>query len=99
MASMQVAEQRGEAATDFLGVTRKVLAACEPFGSLHALQLIHNRRAGRVSCFIELDLPQMHPALARALGATVFGDAVCLDIATDPAPESSSAQISRLPPV
>jgi hypothetical protein len=95
---MQVAEQRGEA-TDFLGVTRKVLAACEPFGSLHALQLIHNRRAGRVSCFIELDLPQMHPALARALGATVFGDAVCLDISTDPDPQSSSAQISRLPAV
>ena len=95
---MQVAEQRGEA-TDFLGVTRKVLAACEPFGSLHALQLIHNRRAGRVSCFIELDLPQMHPALARALGATVFGDAVCLDIATDPDQQSPSAQISRLPPV
>ena len=96
---MHVAEQRGEAATDFLGVTRKVLAACEPFGSLHALQLIHNRRAGRVSCFIELDLPQMHPALARALGATVFGDAVCLDVSTDPDPESSSAQISRLPAV
>ena len=98
---MQLAEQHGEAATDFLGVTRKVLAACEPFGSLHALQLIHNRRAGRVSCFIELDLPQMHPALARALGATVFGDAVCLDVATDsdPESESSSAQISRLPPV
>ena len=96
---MQVAEQRGEAATDFLGVTRKVLAACEPFGSLHALQLIHNRRAGRVSCFIELDLPQKHPALARALGATVFGDAVCLDIATGSDPESPSAQISRLPPV
>ena len=96
---MQVAEQRGEAATDFLGVTRKVLEACEPFGSLHALQLIHNRRAGRVSCFIELDLPQMHPALARALGATVFGDAVCLDIATHSDPESSSAQISRLPAV
>jgi hypothetical protein len=96
---MQVAEQRGEAVTDFLGVTRKVLAACEPFGSLHALQLIHNRRAGRVSCFIELDLPQMHPALARSLGATVFGDAVCLDIATDPVPESSPAQISRLPAV
>ena len=96
---MQVAEQRGEAATDFLGVTRKVLAACEPFGSLHALQLIHNRRAWRVSCFIDLDLPQMHPALARALGATVFGDAVCLDVTTDPDPESLSAQTSRLPPV
>ena len=95
---MQVAQRR-EAATDFLGVTKKVLAACEPFGSLYALQLIHNRRAGRVSCFIELDLPKMHPALARALGATMFGDAVCLDIATDPEPESSSAQISRLPAV
>ena len=96
---MQVVEQRGEAATDFLGVTRRVLAACEPFGSLHALQLIHNKRAGRVSCFIELDLPQMHPALARALGATVFGDAVCLDIATGPETDSLSAQNSRLPAV
>jgi len=96
---MHVAEQRGEAATDFLGVTRKVLAACEPYGSLHALQLIHNRRAGRVSCFIELDLPQMHAALARALGATVFGDAVCLDVATSTEPAGLSAQISRLPPV
>jgi hypothetical protein len=96
---MQIAEQSAEAATDFLGVTRKVLAACEPFGSLHALQLLHNRRAGRVSCFIELDLPQMHPALARALGATMFGGAVCLDVATGADPESLSAQISRLPPV
>lgn len=96
---MQVAEQRGEAATDFLGVTRRVLAACEPYGSLHALQLIHNRRAGRVSCFIELDLPQMHAALARAPGATVFGDAVCLDVAVEADLASASAKISRLPPV
>src|SRR5947207_2804569 len=99
MASMLVAEQRGEAATDFVGVTRKVLAACEPFGSLHALQLIHNRRAGQVSCFIELDQPQMHPALARALGATVFGDAVCLDVATGPDPKDLPATNSRLPAV
>ena len=91
---MQVADQAG----DFLAVTQKVLAACKPFGSLHALQLIHNRRAGRVSCFIELDLPQQHPALARALGATVFGDAVCLDLAMG-SETGSSAQDSRLPPV
>ena len=86
---MQVTKQREEAATDFLGVTRKVLAACEPFGSLHALQLIRNRRDGRVTCFIELDVPQMHTALARALGATLFGDAVCLDIPIGPDAESS----------
>jgi hypothetical protein len=76
-----------------------VLAACEPFGSLHALHLIHNRRANRVSCFIELDLPHMHPALARALGATVFGDAVCLDITAGPDLSGLSAQDLRLPPV
>jgi hypothetical protein len=95
MAAMQVADQAG----DFLAVTQRVLAACKPFGSLHALQLIHNRRAGRVSCFIELDLPQQHPALAQALGATVFGDAVCLDFAVSPEAAGLSAQDSRLPPV
>ena len=93
---MQVAQQRGVTATDFLGVTRKVLAACEPFGSLYALQLIHH--AGRVSCFIELDAPQMHPALARALGGTMFGDAVFLDLDSHSDLESLSAH-SRLPPV
>jgi len=97
MASMQVADQA--VTGDFLTVTQRVLAACEPFGSLHALQLIHNRRAGRVSCFIELDLPQQHPALARALGATVFGDAVCLDFAVGAEIAGLSAQDSRLPPV
>jgi hypothetical protein len=61
--------------------------------------LIHNKRAGRVSCFIELDLPQMHPALARALGATVFGDAVCLDVPVEADLAGPSAKISRLPPV
>jgi hypothetical protein len=97
MRSMQIAQPPKMAAIDFLGITRKVLAACEPFGSLYALQLVHH--AGRVSCFIELDVPQMHPALARALGATMFGEAVFLDVASDSECEGLSAQNSRLPPV
>jgi hypothetical protein len=39
---MHVVGQHCEAATDLFSVARKVLVACEPFGPLQALQLIHD---------------------------------------------------------
>ena len=65
---------------DFPALTRALLALCEPFGTVHALKLVHNRRAGRVVCFIEMESPKQQPALVRALGAKVIEGAACLDI-------------------
>lgn len=67
-------------AADLLALTRAVLSLCEPFGPVHSFRLIHNRRAGRVACFIELEAPKHHGALRRAVGGHGVGDAVCLDI-------------------
>jgi hypothetical protein len=67
-------------ASDFLDLTKAVLAMCEPFGAVHAFRFVHNRRAGRVACFIELESPKHHGALMRALGAKGVGEEVCLDI-------------------
>jgi hypothetical protein len=65
---------------DFPQLTQGVLDICEPFGAVHSFRLIHNRRAGRVACFIELESPKQHAALMRALGANGVGGSVCLDI-------------------
>jgi hypothetical protein len=67
-------------ARDFTALTGAVTAMCEPFGPVHSLRLIHNRRAGRVACFIELELPRYHAALAHALGANTLSGSVCLDV-------------------
>jgi hypothetical protein len=47
---------------------------------VHALKLVHNRGAGRVVCFIEMESPKQQPALVRALGAKVIDGAACLDV-------------------
>jgi len=67
-------------AQDFGELTQGLLAVCERYGQVHSLRLTHNKRAGRVSCLIELDSPKLQPALKRALGATGLEDSVYLEI-------------------
>src|SRR5213075_1324620 len=67
-------------ARDFYALTKGVLALCEPFGSVHAFRLVHNRGASSVACFIELESPKQQPALARALGCRTVNGAVCLEV-------------------
>jgi hypothetical protein len=71
-------------AQDFSALTRAVLTACEPFGPIHSFKLVHNKRARRVACSIELDSPKMHAALVRALGAYDCGGVLYLDIPVGP---------------
>ena len=67
-------------ARDFYSLTKALLAMCEPFGPVHAFKLVHNRGAGRVVCFIEMESPKLQPALVRALGAKMIDGKACLDI-------------------
>ena len=67
-------------AHDLCSLTKGVLALCEPFGPVHSFRLVHNRGAGRVVCFIELESPKQQPALVRALGAKVINGSACLDV-------------------
>jgi hypothetical protein len=67
-------------ARDFYGLTKGVLALCEPFGPVHSFRFVHNRLASRVACFIELESPRQQPALARSLGTGAMNGTVCLDV-------------------
>ena len=67
-------------ARDFRALTGALLELCEPFGAVHAVKLVHNRGAGRVVCFIEMESPKQQPALVRALGAKVIDGSACLDV-------------------
>jgi hypothetical protein len=67
-------------ARDFYGLTKGILALCEPFGPVHSFRFVHNRGASRVACFIELESPKQQPALARSLGTGAVNGTVCLDI-------------------
>jgi hypothetical protein len=67
-------------ARDFQALTGAVLSLCEPFGPVHSFKLVHNRGAGRVVCFIEMESPKQQPALVRTLGAKVIDGAACLDV-------------------
>src|SRR5258707_15116532 len=71
-------------AQDFGELTQALVAVCEPFGRIHAVQLTHNKRAGPVSCLIELDSAKQQPALKRALGATGLNGSVYLEIPVAP---------------
>ena len=75
--------ERVRGARDFPALTGALLSLCEPFGPVHALKLVHNRGAGRVVCFIEMEAPKQQPALVRALGAKVIDGTACLDIPVD----------------
>ena len=72
--------ERFRGARDFYALTRALLGLCEPFGAVHAFKLVHNRGAGRVVCFIEMESPKQQPALVRALGAKVIDGSACLDV-------------------
>lgn len=67
-------------ARDFASLTEEILAACEAFGPIHSLKLVHNRGTSSVACTIELEAQKQQPALARALGGRALNGAVCLEI-------------------
>src|SRR5690348_10993069 len=75
-----IADQLGDA-QDFEDFARSVLKLCAPYGPVHSFRLVHNRGAGRVACFIELEAQRLQPALARALGTRAVNGAVCFDVA------------------
>jgi hypothetical protein len=80
-------------AQDFSELARALVAECEPYGQIHSLHITHNKRAGRVSCVVEMDSPKEQLALKRGLGATGADGTVYLevpvssDFAQDPAPD------------
>jgi hypothetical protein len=67
-------------ARDFHALTKSVLDLCESFGPVHEFRLVHNRRAARVCCFIELESPKQQTAMVRALGARSVNEAACFEI-------------------
>ena len=71
-------------APDFLALTEAMMGLCEPFGPIHAMRLVHNKRAHSVTFQIELDSPKRHAALSRELGVTGSGDSVCVALPVRP---------------
>jgi hypothetical protein len=64
-----------------LGELAQALAAeCAAYGQIHSLHLTHNKRAGRVSCVVEMDSPKEQLALKRGLGATGADGTVYLEV-------------------
>ena len=70
-------------ARDFAELAQALVAECEPYGQIHSLHLTHNKRAGRVSCVVEMDSPKQQVALKRALGATGTDGTVYLEVPVD----------------
>jgi hypothetical protein len=67
-------------AQDFSELAQALVAECEPHGQIHSIHLTHNKRAGRVSCVVEMDSPKQQAALKRALGATGADGTVYLEV-------------------
>ena len=67
-------------AEDFSDLARALVAQCEAYGKIHSLHLTHNKRAGRVSCVVEMDSMKEQRALKRALGATGLDGSAYLEI-------------------
>jgi hypothetical protein len=67
-------------AQDFSELVQALVAECEQHGRIHSLHLTHNKRAGRVSCVVEMDSPKQQQALKRALGATASDGGVYLEV-------------------
>ena len=67
-------------AQDFSELAQALVAECEPYGQIHSVHLTHNKRAGRVSCVVEMDSPKQQAALKRALGATGADGTVYLEV-------------------
>ena len=75
----EVLDTIGEA-RDFYALTKKLLDLCEPYGPVHSFRLVHNRRAARVACFVELESPKQQTVMVRALGARSVNEAACFEI-------------------
>ena len=75
----EVLDTLGEA-RDFHSLTKAVLDLCEPYGPVHEFRMVHNRRAARVFCFVELESPKQQTVMVRALGARSVNDAACFEI-------------------
>ena len=75
----EVLDTLGEA-RDFHALTKAVLDLCEPYGAVHEFRLVHNRRAARVFCFVELESPKQQTVMVRALGARSVNEAACFEI-------------------
>jgi hypothetical protein len=84
-------------ASDFYSLTKDVLGLCQPYGPVHSFKLVHNRRAARVVCFIELESPKHQPALVRALGAKVINGSACLDIPVSEDFEGGDYKVAAMP--
>ena len=67
-------------ARDFPTLTKAVLDLCEPFGPVHEFRMVHNRRAARIFCFVELESPKQQTAMVRALGARSVNETACFEI-------------------
>ena len=67
-------------AQDFSDLASALVAECEPYGRIHSLHLTHNKRAGRVSCVIEMDSLKQQQAMKRGLGATGLDGSAYLEI-------------------
>ena len=67
-------------ARDIHSLTKAVLDLCEPYGPVHEFRLVHNRRAARVFCFVELESPKQQTVMVRALGARSVNEAACFEI-------------------
>lgn len=79
----EVLDALGEA-RDFYSLTKAVLDLCEPYGPVHSFRLVHNRRAARVACFVELESPKQQTVMVRALGAKAVSEAACFEIPVNP---------------
>lgn len=71
-------------ARDFSTLAACILNICESYGPLHSFRFIHNKRAGRVACFVELDSLKQQQSMALDLGATICVGQVCLEIPVRP---------------
>jgi hypothetical protein len=67
-------------AQDFAELAQALVGECERHGQIHSVHLTHNKRAGRVSCVVEMDSPKQQLALKRALGATGADGTVYLEV-------------------
>ena len=67
-------------ARDINSLTQAVLDLCQPYGPVHEFRLVHNRRAARVFCFVELESPKQQVVMVRALGARSVNEAACFEI-------------------
>jgi hypothetical protein len=65
---------------DFAELAQALVAECEPYGQIHSVHMTHNKRAGSVSCVVEMDSPKQQVALKRALGATGADGTVYLEV-------------------